>query len=485
MARGSGRNREIEPQDSGWESGGICLQFFIPAPDLPPYNRRLPFPETPMSLHLSRISAALWLALPLMAAPTFGAVKKSAPARAAAAAPVELELVHELGEDQGAQLQKLVDRFNADNAGTKLVLSQRDWRKEGALPTLLLLKEDSEARFLVGKPRYRPLWQVMKEAKQPLDTLKPPPQMSPSTVDAAGHLIGLPVGLATPVMFYNKDAFKKVGLDAENPPKTWFDLQGALGKLYAAGYACPYVSASTRWVHVENTDAWHNEAFAGARGNGLTINGLLNVKHLAMMSSWVKARYMHVGGRGAEGDARFASGECPVITTASSAWPAFVRGAKFSVGVSSLPYHDDVREAPRNTLAKGPGLWVGTGHTPAEYAAAARFVRFLLQPASQVEVQRDLGFLPLNKAGLLAVSSELLKDDLAQNRVAVAQLRNKPVTDSSRATRLADNRDVDDIIDEELEALWADKKPAKEVVDTAVARANRAVPPTAVAKGKR
>ena len=438
-----------------------------------------------MSRRISPLSAALWLALPVIAAPAFGAVKKSAPTKAPAG-PVELELVHELGDEQGAQLQKLVDRFNADNAGVKLVLSQKDWKKEGAMPTLLLLKEDSEARFLTGKARYRPLWQVMKEANQPLDTFsKAPLQMSLTTLDAAGHLLGLPVGLATPVMFYNKDAFKQAGLDPANPPKTWFELQGVLGKLYAAGYACPYASASTRWVHVENTDAWHNEAYAGGKGNALSINGLLNVKHLAMMSSWVKSRYMHVSGRSNEADARFASGECPVVTTASSAWPGFVRDAKFAVGVSSLPYHDDIREAPRNTLAKGPDLWLGAGHKPAEYAAAARFVRFLLEPASQVEVQRNLGFLPLNKAGLLAVSSELLKDDLAQNRVAVAQLKNKPVTDASRATRLADNRDVEDIVDEELEALWADKKPAKEALDTAVARAGKAVAPVAVAKGKR
>ena len=433
---------------------------------------------------LCRIPAALWLALPLIAAPAFGAVRKPAPPKAPAV-PVEVELAHELGNEQGAQLQKLVDRFNADNAGAKLVLSQRDWRKEAALPTLLLLKDESEARFLAGAPRFRPLWQVMKEAKQPLDTLKPPAQMSLTTLDGAGHLLGLPVGLATPVMFYNKDAFRQAGLDAENPPKTWFDLQGALGKLYAAGYACPYASASTRWVHVENTDAWHNEAFANAKGNALTVNGLVNVKHLAMMSSWVKSRYMHVIGRSNEADAHFASGECPVITTASSAWPGFVRNAKFAVGVSSLPYHDDIREAPRNTLAKGPDLWLGAGHKPAEYAVAARFVRFLLEPASQVEVQRNLGFLPLNKSGVLAVSSELLKDDLAQNRVAVAQLKNKPVTEASHATRLAENQNVEDILDEELEALWADKKPAKEILDTAVSRANRSMAPMAVAKGKR
>lgn len=440
-----------------------------------------------MFLRLSRLAVALCLALPFLAQPALAAAKKAAPAKAPAkapAGPVEVELVHELGSEQGAELQKLVDRFNEQNPGGKLVLSQRDWSHD-KLPILALLKEDSERHFLSGKVRYRPLWQVMKEAKQPLDTLKPPPQMVPTSLDSTNRLQALPVGLATPVMFYNKDAFKKVGLDSERAPKDWFALQGVLGKLRAAGYDCPYVSASTRWVHVENTDAWHNEAYASPKGNALTVNGLLNVKHLAMMSSWVKSKYMHVTAKTDEANARFASGECPVITTASSAWAGFQRHAKFNVGVGALPYHDDVRDAPRHTLAKGPDLWVTVGHQPAEYALAARFVRFLLEPAIQIETQKNLGFLPLNRAGLLAVSSELLRDDLAHNRVAVDQLKNKPVTESSRASLLSDNHNVNDILDEELEALWADKKPAKEALDTAVARANRSLTPSvATPKGK-
>ena len=118
-------------------------------------------------------------------------------------------------------------------------------------------------------------------------------------------------------MFYNRDAFRKVGLDAEKAPKTWFELQEALGKLVDAGASCPYTSSYPAWIHVENISAWHNVPVAGGtpkKEGPLAINGMVQVKHLSMMSSWYKSRYLHIFGHGREADARFASGEVAVLT---------------------------------------------------------------------------------------------------------------------------------------------------------------------------
>lgn len=426
--------------------------------------------------HLS-VLAALMAAL-LSTQPVLAAKKQHAAPAAKTQVPEqakEAELVYTLSADQAEALQKLVDRFNESNKGPKLVLSRRDWN-DGKLPLLLLLDGKEGNRFLLGKPRYRPLWQVMKDAKLPLASGKPPAQMAPAAVDGAGRLVGLPA-LGTPVMFYNKDAFKKAGLDTEHPPRTWGALQDALGALRDKGYTCPYTSAAPRWIHVENTDAWHDNAFAagGAKETGLAINDLLMIKHLAMMETWVKSRYLHLFGRGQEADSHFVSGECAVITTSSSAYPGFQRLASFDVGVASLPYHDDIAGAPRNTLADGSVLWLGQGHTSGEYALAARFVNFLLTPESQAEWQRNLGYLPLGRTGLPLLSGKANPNDPAQNKVALAALDQKPVTVASRATRLAQRQDIQDIVDLQLEALWGESKVAKEAVDDAVNLARTAL----------
>ncbi|WP_374261570.1 extracellular solute-binding protein [Zoogloea sp.] len=406
------------------------------------------------------------------AAPKKPAAKAEAPkAVAVDTSPVtEIELVHSLGADKGAQLQKLVDRYNAGNNGPKIVIHDRAWNT-GTLPHMMILGERDLAGFLSGPQRYRPLFQVMKDAGVKMETLRAPAMMTPTPLDAQKRLVALPVGLSTPVMFYNKDAFKEAGLDPENAPKTWQELQGALGKLVAAGQSCPYTTAQPAWVLVENMSAWHNEpVVTEGKKTSLAINGMLEVKHVAMLSSWYKARYLQLFGRDDEAVDHFAKGECAVLTAASGAWPTLQRQAGFKVGVATLPYHEDYYGAPQNTLADGPAMWVAAGKKPAEYKAVARFVDFWLSAESQVEWQRNAGYLPLNRSGLLASESRLLASDLANIHVGVQQLTHKPVTAVSKASAYPQRAVVRRIIEEELESVWEDRKPSKLALDTAVAR---------------
>ena len=57
--------------------------------------------------------------------------------------------------------------------------------------------------------------------------------------------------------------------------------------------------------------------------------------------------------------------------------------------------------------------------------------------------------------------------------VAYAQLQGKGTL---RALRVSQIEPVRIIVEEELEAVWANKKPAKEALDTAVLRGNAVMP---------
>jgi sn-glycerol 3-phosphate transport system substrate-binding protein len=52
------------------------------------------------------------------------------------------------------------------------------------------------------------------------------PSMLTNTV-YGGKTYGIPFQRSTPVMYYNKEAFREVGLDPEKPPVTWDDLARA------------------------------------------------------------------------------------------------------------------------------------------------------------------------------------------------------------------------------------------------------------------
>ena len=394
---------------------------------------------------------------------------------AQAAAQQQIELFHRLPDTKAAALKELVERFNAQSKDVQVVLSAADWRM--AAPHMLILEGDDEDAFVAGKPRFKPLYALMKESGAALQTLRPPAMMTRTPVDAKGQLLALPVGLSTPVLFLNRDALRRAGMNPDTTRvSTWFELQETLGRLADTGHTCPYTVSEPGRVMVENLSAWHNEPVARQQGKATvpSFNGMFQVKHVAMMASWTRARYLHVFPQQAEAEQRFASGDCAVIAAPSASWADFRRAGKVDVAVSRLPYYEDFPGAPQNTVADGPALWAAAGKKPAEYKAVARFVSFWLQADNQVAWQRETGYLPLNRAGLLASRSELLGDDLENVRVAVDQLGNKPATAQSSSQPVVERQSVRRILDEELAGVWADEKAAKEALDNAVMRAQGA-----------
>jgi sn-glycerol 3-phosphate transport system substrate-binding protein len=273
---------------------------------------------------------------------------------------------------------------------------------------------------------------------------------------------------STPVLFYNKNALRKAKLDPEQPPKTWFEMQGMLDKLQDAGYACPYTSSWPVWVHVDNVSAISGAPAVSDKGQ-LLFNGLPQVKHVAMMATWSKAGFFRTFGRRDEASAKFREGECAMITTDSREHVDFRNAKGVELGVAALPYHDDVYGGRQNSLADGASLWVGSGRSVAEYKQAAKFVSFLLSPEIQVEIVRLYGGLPLTAAARAAARSQLLRDGDNTLQVAYRSLGGKG---ASSAIHVSDADPVRIIANEELEAVWSDKKPAKAALDTAVTRGN-------------
>jgi sn-glycerol 3-phosphate transport system substrate-binding protein len=382
---------------------------------------------------------------------------------------VELELVHELGADKGEQLAKLVERFNSTAKGIHVTLSDKPW--DQGKPDLMILGSDSEAQLLSRRNSIKPVSEVLAAAGMPVHTLAVPRMMNPASLDAKGRSQAVPIGLGTPVMYANKQQLINAGINPDNLPKTWLGWQEVLGKVRGFGYNCPYTTSEPVSTFIENVSAWHNQPYVVGKKPEIAVNGLMQVKHLAFMNSWVRAQYLHFFGHGNDAESEFAKGNCVTLTAPSSAFPTLRREAKFDVVVSPFPYHDGAYGAPQNTLADGPSMWVAAGRSAAEYKAVARFISFWLTPESQVEWQVNAGYLPINQAGLaIATNSKLLEEPLQANRIAIAELTNKPTTDASAASALAHAPGVRRVLSEEMDNIWADRKPPKQAMDDAVTR---------------
>jgi sn-glycerol 3-phosphate transport system substrate-binding protein len=417
-----------------------------------------------MSHCIRPLASAVLLALACSAAQAKPAKPAAKPAPAPAAS-AEFELAHNLGPVGEERLHAVVDRFNKES-GSSLKLVRLE---KGASPAALNLVRRHDMSEVLSSPKhFVPLHEVMAKSGEPLKFGELSADLKAGVVDGKGRLVALPVIYSTPVLFYNKNAMRKAKLDPEQPPKTWFEMQGMLDKLQDAGYACPYTSSWPVWVHVDNVSAISGVPAMSEKGQ-LTFNGLPQVKHIAMMATWTKANYFKVFGRRNEASAKFHAGECAMITTDSREHSDFRDAKGVELGVAALPYHDDVYGGRQSSLADGASLWVGAGRSAAQYKQAAKFISFLLSPEMQVEMVRAYGGLPLTSAARAAARSKLLQDDDKTLEVAYASLKGNG---SKPAVRVANIDPVRIVTNEELEAVWADTKPSKAALDAAVHRGN-------------
>jgi sn-glycerol 3-phosphate transport system substrate-binding protein len=402
---------------------------------------------------------------------------------APAARSAEIRLWHAMAGAQGAALEALAARFNASQTAYRVVPVYQGGflppavlagQPEASAPHLVQVDDARTAELLARPGSVRPLWEVMAQARQPIE-LRFAPALAAQFSDAQGRLLALPLGASTPVLYYNSDAFRRARLDPAPSLRTWYQMADALGALIEAGAACGFTAASPSWVLLENMSAWHNEPFAledGVADPRLTFNGRLMVRWVAMLASWRKSGYFsHAGGED-EAESRFAAGECAVLTSSSASYGGLQKRSPFGVAVAPLPYYDDFSAAPQNTLVRGAGLWVVAGRAQKDYAGVARFIAFLSRADVQAEWHQKTGYIPLMRIAYELTRAQGFYLKHPGHEVAVRQVMVKVPTDASRAMRLGQLPRIRSIIDEELESAWGGRKSALDSLNSAVARGN-------------
>ena len=131
--------------------------------------------------------------------------------------------------------------------------------------------------------------------------------------------------------------------------------------------------------------------------------------------------------------------------------------------------------APGRLLPDGAALWVLAGKKKPEYAAVAHFVSFLLRTDVQQQWVRSTGYLPMTQAGIEGLAAEGAPPELL--RKAVERLSDRRFASAAKPKGVFGMSRVRAILHEELEAVWANLKPAKEALDTAVKRGNVVLQP--------
>ena len=388
---------------------------------------------------------------------------------------ITVVMIKEFNASQDKYEVKGVYKGNYDEAMTAAIAAFRAKQH----PNLIQIFEVGTASMMAAKGAIRPVYEIMEAAGTPVDTSKLLGSVASYYSSTDGKLIAMPFNASTTVLYYNKDAVKKAGGDPDHFPTTWPEVAELAKKIKESG-ACKYglTSGWQSWVQLESFSAWHNVPFA-TNNNGydgldtkLLFNSPLHVKHIDFLSKLQKDGVMVYVGRKSEAINAFTSGEAGILMNSSGSYAAVKAGAKFQWGVALLPYWPDVKGAPQNTVIGGAAIWAMAGHSKDAEKGAAAFLNYLLKPEVQARFHQLTGYVPVTLEGYELTKQQGFYDKNPGTDIAVKALSDKKPTINSLGLRLGNFVQIRNIIDEELEAVWAGKKTAKQALDAAVERGN-------------
>jgi sn-glycerol 3-phosphate transport system substrate-binding protein len=408
----------------------------------------------------------------------------------AARAATEIQFWHAMEAALGDRVSAIASDFNASQTEYKIVPVFKGTYDQalaagiaayrgGDAPAILQVYEVGTATMIAAKKAVVPVSEVFRQAGIKLDTNAFVPTIASYYSDArTGQLISMPFNSSTPVLYYNKDAFKKAGLDPNTPPKTWDELAADAAKLKASGMSCGYSSGWQGWIQLENYSAWHAAPFA-SRNNGfdgldavLEFNTPLQVNHIQFLANMAKQGTFTYVGRKDEPNSKFYSGDCGIITGSSGALATIRKYAKFSFGTGFMPYDPSVPGAPQNAIIGGASLWVLGGKDPHVYRGVAQFLAYLSSPAVAAKWHQDTGYLPVTKAAYDLTREQGFYTQNPGSDTAIHQMLNKPPLPFTKGLRLGNMPQIRTIVDEELEQVWSGQITPKAALDAAVTRGN-------------
>ncbi len=406
-----------------------------------------------------------------------------------AQAQTEIQWWHAMGGALGETVNDIAEGFNNSQSDfvlkavykgnyTETMTAGIAAFRSGVPPHIMQVFEVGTATMMAAKGAIYPVHQLMADQGMPFDQSRFLSAVIGYYTSTDGKLLSLPFNSSTPVVFWNKKAFAAAGLD--RAPKTWEEMGEYSQKIISSGGAdCGFTIGWQSWSMLENFGTWHNIPFAtkengfGGLDTELVFNSPLHVKTIGQLADWQKNKIFTYGGRRGEGNPLFAEGKCAMLINSSAYYSGLRKSTSFDFGTSELPYWSDVAGAPQNSIIGGATLWVLKGHDEKDYLGVAKFLTYLSDVFVQTFWHQNTGYVPITNAAYELTQRSGYYEQNEGRDVAIIQMSSKPPTPNSKGLRLGNFVQIRDVINEELEAIWAGSKTAQQGLDDAVSRGNK------------
>jgi sn-glycerol 3-phosphate transport system substrate-binding protein len=421
---------------------------------------------------------------------TVAALLLAATASASSAERVKFEMWHGLTGDLGGVVDQVCKRFNDSQSDYEIICTSQgsyDNALQNAIaayrakknPTIVQIFDAGTLDLLLSEA-YVPARKLMADNGYKINWEDYIPAISNYYANSKGELNSFPFNSSTAMMYWNKDAFAKIG--KTEAPKTWEETFDSLKALKAAGYECPMAWNYDTWPIMEQFSAINNIPVA-TKGNGyqgLDAEFAVNKGKYVDIIKTLKKGYddglvkIKVPETGATIVQAFANGDCQVMLSSIADHGTVTKTQKPDMkwDVAMLPTLAGVER--HNSLVGGASLWALQGKSDAEYKGAAAFFIFIAQPASALFWSPNTGYIPVTKSGFEFMKAQGFYDKAPYKgrELAIASLNASVVNENTRGIRLGGFVQIRKEMRDALTDIFANKVSVDDGINSAVERSN-------------
>ncbi|CEG25945.1 ABC transporter substrate-binding protein [Bacillus sp. B-jedd] len=286
-----------------------------------------------------------------------------------------------------------------------------------------------------------------------------------------GKTYSLPFQRSTIVLYYNKDAFEKAGLDKKQPPKNWDELVEYGKKLVDSGMKAGVEIPSTNFQY------WMFQALALQNGKNLMsddgkevyFDTPENEEALQFMMDLAQKHKISPNGviDWATAPSDFLEGNTAMLYHTTGNLTNIKNNAKFDFGVAFLP-------AGKNygSPTGGGNFYIFNDIPKEKKEAAWKFIDWATQPERAAQWSIDTGYVATSKAAYETDEMKKYVESFPQAVVARDQLEHASAELSTHS-----NGKIYKIINDNIQAAITGKASAKEALKKAQEDAEKVLKP--------
>jgi sn-glycerol 3-phosphate transport system substrate-binding protein len=360
--------------------------------------------------------------------------------------PVRITMWHQMGSNNGRVFSSIVDDFNRSQRDVQVKLVDqsaevsalpkfRAGLTTGDLPDVVQL-EETALQTMIDSQATVPVQACVDADRYPVDDFLP---KVIGYYRVQGELRSMPYNPSNPILFYDKTAFAKAGLDPNRPPQTLAEVREYSERIAASGAAKYGIALRIAEFFTEFWSSKNDQVYAN-NGNGrrgrATEARLDNPTQRTVWTWW----HDMVGddlalNTGADPGSvthllAIGTGDAAMTIESSSALGPIVNvleGGEYpnvDVGTGPLP---GVRAGGGAQTAEG-SLYIVNRSSLAERGAAWQFIKYLVSTKELVRLHLETGYVPIRRSVADAPEVQDRWTSDPNYRVSYDQLLSGPTT---------------------------------------------------------